>query len=171
MLMIFLYSRVKSSIRPAVTLIIRKEIQKEIITRSNPFEAKQVARYYEPKTCDGWEKNRVSIMKWCARIKLCQNWEVFYQLIDSTGFVDIVEHSEKDLFWGARREPDGGFYGMNVLGRILMETREIARSRGVEGFKFVPPLQLDNFMLLGKPIKDTFPHKIGPDAKLTIELF
>lgn len=71
------------------------EIQKEIITLSNPFEAKQVARYYEPKTRHGWEKNRVSIMKWCVRIKLCQNWESFFQLLNSTGSINIVEHSEK----------------------------------------------------------------------------
>ncbi|MDM7005950.1 NADAR family protein [Klebsiella michiganensis] len=147
------------------------EIQKEIITLSNPFEAKQVARYYEPKTRDGWEKNRVSIMKWCVRIKLCQNWEVFSQLLNSTGSINIVEHSDKDLFWGARRESDGSFYGMNVLGRILMETREIARVRGEEGFKFIPALQLDKFLLLDEPIKGTSSLKLGPSTGKTMELF
>ncbi|PVY71182.1 NADAR family protein [Pectobacterium versatile] len=137
------------------------EIQKEIITLSNPFEAKQVARYYEPKTREGWEKNRVSIMKWSVRIKLCQNWENFFQLLNSTGSINIVEHSEKDLFWGARRESDGSFYGMNVLGRILMETREIARARGQEGFKFIPALQLDNFLLLGETDQRYFCTKTG----------
>ncbi|WP_413741647.1 NADAR family protein [Sodalis sp. RH15] len=147
------------------------KIQKEIITLSNPFEAKQIARYYEPKTRDGWEKNRVSIMKWCVRVKLCQNWDIFFQLLNSTGVVNIVEHSEKDLFWGARRELDGSFYGMNVLGRILMETRDIARTRGQEGFKLIPALQLDNFLLLDEPIKDTFVHKPGPASGHTMELF
>lgn len=32
------------------------QIQKEIITLGNPFEAKQIARYYEPKTRSGWRK-------------------------------------------------------------------------------------------------------------------
>ncbi|MBU9852442.1 NADAR family protein [Rahnella aceris] len=147
------------------------EIQKEIMTLSNPFEAKQVARYYEPKTRDSWQKNRVSIMKWCVRIKLCQNWDNFYQLLDSTGVFKIVEHSEKDLFWGARRESDGTFYGMNVLGRILMETRDIARTHGQEYFKLIPALRLDNFLLLGEPIKDTFMYKPRPASGHTLELF
>ena len=147
------------------------EIQREIITFSNPFEAKQVARYYEAKTRDGWEKNRVSIMKWCVRIKLCQNWESFFQLLDSTELNSIVEHSEKDLFWGARRESDGSFYGMNVLGRILMETRDIARARWQEGFNFIPALQLEKFLLLGEPIKGVFAVKLGPGTGQTMDLF
>ncbi|WP_338636133.1 NADAR family protein [Erwinia persicina] len=147
------------------------QIQKEIITLGNPFEAKQVARYYEPKTRSGWEKNRVSIMKWCVRVKLCQNWDVFFQLLDSTGVSNIVEHSEKDLFWGARREPDGNFYGMNVLGRILMETRDIARARGKYGFKFIPALRLEKFLLLDEPIKGVFANKPDPTPGHTMELF
>lgn len=147
------------------------DIQKEIITLSNPYEAKQIARFYVSKTRDGWEKNRVSIMKWCVRVKLCQNWENFFHLLDSTGNFSIVEHSEKDLFWGARRESDGGFYGMNVLGRILMETRDIARNRGQEGFRYVPALQLDRFMLLNEPIRNIFAQNLGPISGHTMQLF
>lgn len=60
---------------------------------------------------------------------------------------------------------------MNVLGRILMETRDIARARGQDGFKFIPPLQLDKFLLLDEQIKGTSALKLGPSTGQTMELF
>ena len=130
------------------------DIQKAIITQGNPYEAKQTARSFESKTRTGWEKNRVSIMKWCVCVKLCQNWESFFELLNSTGEHDIVEHSEKDQFWGASKDSEGNFYGMNVLGRILMDARDIARKKGRASFATIPPLPLDRFLLLGENIRD-----------------
>lgn len=138
------------------------DIQKAIITQGNPYEAKQTARSFKDKTRDGWEKNRVSIMKWCVCVKLCQNWETFFALLDSTGNHDIVEHSEKDQFWGASKDPEGNFYGMNVLGRILMDAREVARKRGADGFTTIPPLPLVSFRLLGEDIREVIATK--PEA-------
>ncbi len=93
-------------------------------------------------------------MKWCVCVKLCQNWETFFALLDSTGEHDIVEHSEKDQFWGASKDSEGNFYGMNVLGRILMDVRDVARKRGPTGFASIPPLPLEKFLLLGDHIRD-----------------
>ena len=146
------------------------DIQKAIITQGNPYEAKQTARSFESKTRNGWERNRVSIMKWCVCVKLCQNWDTFFALLDSTGDYDIVEHSEKDQFWGASKDPEGNFYGMNVLGRILMDARGMARKKGMKGFATIPPLRLDNFLLLGENIRDVTyvipPPKTGQSLSL-----
>jgi len=146
------------------------DIQKAIITQGNPYEAKQTARSFEDKTRDGWKKNRVSIMKWCVCVKLCQNWDAFYTLLDSTGDHYIVEHSEKDPFWGASKDPDGNFYGINVLGRILMEAREVARANGFSGFTSIPPLPLDNFRLLGEDIREVTATKpeVGKGQSLAL---
>lgn len=147
------------------------DIQKAIITQGNPFEAKQTARYFESKTRTGWEKNRVSIMKWCVCVKLCQNWESFFALLDSTGEHDIVEHSEKDQFWGASKDSEGNFYGMNVLGRILMDARDVARRKGRAGFATIPPLSLDKFLLLGDQIRDVTFTPPPVDSGQSLSLF
>ncbi|MEX9234779.1 NADAR family protein [Citrobacter cronae] len=147
------------------------EIQKAIITQGNPYEAKQTARSFEAKTRSGWEKNRVSIMKWCVCVKLCQNWETFFALLDSTGEHDIVEHSEKDQFWGASKDSEGNFYGMNVLGRILMDARGMARKKGMKGFTTIPPLHLDNFLLLGEKIRDVTYVTPQPKTGQSLSLF
>ncbi|WP_213132736.1 NADAR family protein [Citrobacter sp. FP75] len=147
------------------------EIQKAIITQGNPYEAKQTARSFEAKTRSGWEKNRVSIMKWCVCVKLCQNWDTFFALLDSTGDYDIVEHSEKDQFWGASKDSEGNFYGMNVLGRILMDARGMARKKGMKGFTTIPPLHLDNFLLLGEKIRDVTYVTPQPKTGQSLSLF
>lgn len=147
------------------------DIQKAIITQGNPFEAKQTARSFESKTRNGWERNRVSIMKWCVCVKLCQNWDTFFALLDSTGDYDIVEHSEKDQFWGASKDSEGNFYGMNVLGRILMDVREVSRRKGANGFTTIPPLALDNFLLLGEKIRDVTFAIPSPGTGQNLSLF
>ena len=147
------------------------DIQKAIITQGNPYEAKQTARSFESKTRAGWDKNRVSIMKWCVCVKLCQNWDTFFALLDSTGDHFIVEHSEKDQFWGASKDPEGNYYGMNVLGRILMEVRGVARKKGADGFATIPSLSLDKFFLLGERIKDVTFVEPTPGAGQSLSLF
>ncbi len=147
------------------------DVQKAILTQGNPYEAKQISRKFDAKTRRGWDKNRISIMKWCVCVKLCQNWENFYKLLNCTGDSFIVEHSDKDLFWGARKEPDGNFYGINVLGRILMETRESAKLRGPSGFALIPPLPLENFKLLGEDIREVTVTKPTTDIGHTLTLF
>jgi N-glycosidase YbiA len=51
--------------------------------------------------------------------------EELRQLLLSTGDAKIVEHTERDDYWG-----DGGGSGKNMLGRILMEVRERLRNSG-----------------------------------------
>ena len=130
-------------------------IQREIINETNPMYAKRLARKYILYTRDNWETNRISIMKWCVAVKLCQNWDSFSNLLLSTYPNHIVEYSEKDLFWGASRDSldKNLLIGQNVLGRILMQMRELIKDKGYSAFEKIYPLPVENFTLLGKPIQ------------------
>lgn len=130
------------------------EIQREIILETNPMYAKRLARKYISYTRDNWDKNRISIMKWCIAVKLCQNWETFSKLLLNTYPNYIIEYSEKDVFWGARYQDLNKDYliGENVLGRILMQMRDLVNENDVSLFEKIYPLKIDNFSLLGEPI-------------------
>ncbi|HBJ0568390.1 TPA: NADAR family protein [Escherichia coli] len=127
-------------------------IQHEILTQSNPMVAKRISRKHDKYTRLEWDKNRISIMKWVVFVKLCQNWDSFFYLLDSTENKNIVEHSEKDSFWGGKINGDR-FSGVNALGRILMFTRDSARSKGKNAFLVIQPPNLTTFDLLGEPIR------------------
>lgn len=43
--------------------------------------------------------------------------------------------------------------GENVLGRLLMELREVLKNDVDEKLRFVPPLGIPNFTLYGEPIE------------------
>lgn len=128
------------------------EIQEKILYESNPMAAKRIARQYNNKTRDNWGVNRVSIMKWAVFVKLCQNWDNFYYLLKSTETKNIVEHSEKDMFWGAKLKDDH-YYGENALGRILMFTREHARKFENTQILRIAPLKIQDFKLLSQDIR------------------
>lgn len=143
-------------------------LQLEILSESNPMIAKKIAKRNINHTRQGWDSNRISIMKWVVFSKLCQNWDLFYLLLDSTGDNFIVEHSEKDLFWGARKKNDS-FYGVNALGRILMFTRNIARTNGRSSFLAIQPLKIPQFDLLGAKISPVL--SADKPSPLTAQLF
>ena len=70
-----------------------------------------------------WESVKVSVMREAIRAKFTQHEELRERLL-ATGEAKIVEHTERDAYWG-----DGGDgSGKNMLGRILMEIREELRS-------------------------------------------
>ena len=90
-------------------------------------------------------------MRWCSPVKLAQNFQAFRELLLATGDLNIVEDSRKDDFWGA--VPDGDLLvGSNVLGRLLMELRELVKSSPPDELRNVPPLDIENFALLGELI-------------------
>ncbi|MGC8641784.1 MAG: NADAR family protein [Isosphaeraceae bacterium] len=69
-----------------------------------------------------WEKVKDGVMRKAVLAKFTQHAELRAMLL-GTGDAVIVEHTEKDLYWG-----DGGNgSGRNMLGRILMEVRERLR--------------------------------------------
>ena len=110
----------------------RPDLQRLIIQQRSPMTAKMKSKRHRPDTRPDWSKSRVGVMRWCLRVKLAQNWETFSLLLLSTGYRPIVEESSKDDFWGAKRGDDETLVGMNVLGRLLMELREVLRGPEAE---------------------------------------
>lgn len=131
------------------------EIQNKILCEKNPMYAKRIARKYLSYTRENWDVNRISIMKWCVAVKLCQNWDSFSKLLISTYPNNIIEYSKNDLFWGASfiNSDRKILVGKNVLGRILMQLRKLIIEEGYSYFESIHPLRLNNFNLLGKPIE------------------
>lgn len=124
------------------------EIQMEIINQTSPMTAKMISKKYKEYIRNDWENIKVPIMKWSLRIKLCQNINTFGKLLLETKDLSIVEESKKDKFWGATKI-NNSYKGANVLGRLLMELRELFKQYH---FDTVSPLSLDNFCLNGKEI-------------------
>ncbi|RJP48784.1 MAG: NADAR family protein [Anaerolineaceae bacterium] len=77
----------------------------------------------------GWSKNKVGRMKAVVLAKFTQH-EDLRQLLVATGNEELVEVGSSDTllnrFWG-KVEHRGQLEGMNMLGTILMETRDQLR--------------------------------------------
>jgi type I restriction enzyme, S subunit len=137
----------------------RPEVQTLIIEQTSPMTAKMKGKPHRHDSRPDWDQVRIKIMRWCLRVKLAQNWRKFSALLLETGDRPIVEESRKDDFWGAKANVDGRtLVGMNVLGRLLMELRELVRLEGRESLVHVKPLTIPNFLLGGRPIGDVESH-------------
>lgn len=130
------------------------DLQREIIGQHSPMTAKMKSKPHRANSRADWDDVRFKVMRWSLRVKLAQNHESFGGLLLSTGNGPIVELSRKDVYWGAKASglDDNELIGMNVLGRLLMELRELLRRDGEGRLKTVSPLNIPNFLLLGKPI-------------------
>ncbi|MFL1916927.1 NADAR family protein [Plesiomonas shigelloides] len=132
----------------------RKDIQREIVNQSNPMYAKRISRKYTDYTRSEWDRERIAIMKWCICVKLCLNWDKFSTLLISTGDNPIVEYSDKDQFWGAKSIGNHSFRGVNALGRILMQVRDVCKTENaVNKFLVIPPPKIDDFLFLGEQVQ------------------
>lgn len=132
----------------------RPDVQALIIDEKSPMTAKMKSKPFRSDTRGDWDTVRVEIMKWCLRVKLAQNMEKFGSLLLATGEHPIVEKNiRKQDFWSAKEMPDGSLVGQNVLGRLLMEVRERFKNGRRDSFTIVEPLNLEDFDLLGAPIK------------------
>lgn len=130
-------------------------IQGEILAASNAWLAKRAAQVHAQESRSDWRRVRVAIMRWCLKLKLGHSPTRFGALLDRTGVVPIVERSSRDTFWGAVAQPDGRLVGANVLGRLLMELRELCRRDGAMAFHSVPAPDGLDLHMLGAPILTT----------------
>jgi type I restriction enzyme S subunit len=128
----------------------RPELQQLIIIQRSPMAAKLKARRFGASSRADWMDVRVSIMRWCVRVKLAQHWAVFSTVLSSTGSLSIVEESHKDAFWGAKPQGDGTLVGCNVLGRLLEELRDEKPCPSANGR--VSPPSIPDLMLCGEAI-------------------
>lgn len=69
-----------------------------------------------------WESVKVNVMRYAVLSKFWENEDIREKLLD-TGDAVLVEHTDRDSYWG-----DGGNgSGRNMLGRILMEVRTVLK--------------------------------------------
>jgi N-glycosidase YbiA len=103
---------------------VDKAYQQKIRAANSPMLAAQLGRARTQKLRGDWESVKVEIMRQVLLAKFTQH-ENLRQLLLGTGAATLVEHTENDSYWG-----DGGDgRGKNMLGRILMQTREILRAK------------------------------------------
>ena len=130
----------------------RPDVQRIIIEQRSPMTAKMKGKRYLKHTRPDWNKVRVTVMRWCLRVKLAQNWDSFGGLLLSTGDVPIVEDSRRDTFWGAKRT-DGVLVGINTLGRLLMELRCELKEPNRDRLRTIEPIPISDFLLYDKLIR------------------
>jgi ribA/ribD-fused uncharacterized protein len=101
------------------------KVREAIRAVKSPMQAARVGRDRKNRLRRDWDSARVPVMREALHAKFTQHADLRVLLL-STGDATIVEHTERDDFWG-----DGGDgSGRNMLGRLLMDLREELRRDG-----------------------------------------
>lgn len=96
--------------------------ESEVRKAKGPREAADMGRDRQRPLRPDWEKVKDDIMREAVIAKFTQRKDL-KEILLSTGDAILVEHTENDSYWG-----DGGNgTGKNMLGKILMEVREILK--------------------------------------------
>ncbi|SEQ22765.1 NADAR family protein [Nitrosomonas ureae] len=148
-------------------------VQREIIGQHSPMTAKMKSKPHRKNSRSDWNEVRYKVMRWCLRVKLAQNYEEFGRLLLATRNRPIVEQSRNDDYWGAKITDETGetLIGQNVLGRLLMELRELLKADSRGDLKIVPVLSIPDFLFLGNPIGVVTVKKPSREGKLQPALF
>lgn len=99
------------------------EHQNAIRSEKSPMIAARMGRDRKRPLRKDWESVKVAVMRKAVLEKFRQH-DDHRAILIATKDAKLVEHTTNDAFWG-----DGGDgSGKNMLGRILMEVREILRN-------------------------------------------
>jgi len=140
-------------------------LQAAIIAERSPMAAKMRGKPFRDQSRADWGDIRVSVMRWCIRVKLLQNFARFSIALLGTGDGPIVEESRRDRFWGAVPAGPDRLEGQNILGRLLMELREEVRARSELGGPLkLPAPDVGSFLLLGEAIGEITEADAGSNA-------
>jgi len=156
------------------------DIQRQIIDQKSPMAAKMISRKQSRLTRSDWESEingnqvRVMVMKWCLELKLVDHMDRFGKTFieASDRGLYIVEHSERDGFWGAKKVNDETLNGQNVLGKLLMELwdeYEIKVRKPNKSPMTIPPVAINDFHLFGNPIREHTQKTEEPSEQLTMD--
>lgn len=97
--------------------------EEEVRLAKGPGEAAALGRSRSLPLRPDWERVKDDVMREVLYHKFTQHKDIQQELL-STQDATLVEHTYKDAYWG-----DGGNgRGKNMLGKILMETRERIRA-------------------------------------------
>ena len=96
--------------------------EERIRIAKSPGKAKQLGRTRSVPLRPDWETVKDDIMREAVLAKFRAYYDLKKRLLD-TGNDKLVEKAPKDYYWGCGKDGTG----KNMLGKILMETREILR--------------------------------------------
>ncbi|MDD2402722.1 MAG: NADAR family protein [Clostridia bacterium] len=103
-------------------------IQQKIREISSPMEIAKIGRDSKNPLRSDWESVKDDIMRVAVWNKFSQNEDIS-EILLSTGDNKIVEKTSDDYYWGCGTKGSG----KNMLGIILMETREKLRQNKLDG--------------------------------------
>lgn len=98
------------------------EHEERIRVSRTPKEAKALGQTRKLQLRSDWEDVKVDLMRSALLAKFTTHTDLHDALLD-TGNEEIVENAPTDYFWGCGQL--GG--GKNMLGKLLMETRQSFR--------------------------------------------
>jgi len=112
------------------------EIAEKIMSTSSPQLMKKLGRRVHNFSQSEWDKHKYEIVKSACLAKFYQNPALAKSLM-ATGNCTIVEASPFDTIWGIGFSRSTAlntqkYWGQNLLGKILMEIREILRNDSTE---------------------------------------
>lgn len=109
-----------------------KLMAEAILNEPDPAKNKMQGNFMQKYHADEWEKKKIGIMRIATYQKYHQNEALFSKLM-ATGDKKIIEASPS-RFWGigidindSKASIEGFWRGKNMLGNIIMDTREILR--------------------------------------------
>ncbi|KAL4399337.1 hypothetical protein ACI68E_003714 [Malassezia pachydermatis] len=106
----------------------RPDLASKVRKASTPIEAIHVARMNSQYVRPDWIKGgvNVSTMRMVLLTKFMQHTDLRQALLE-TGDAEIVHASPNDAFWGSAAPVEAVGRGRNMLGRTIMQTRELLR--------------------------------------------
>lgn len=102
---------------------IGNKYEEEVRMSSTPMEAANMGRDRSKPLRKDWEEVKDDIMRKAVLEKFKENNDA-KKILLSTGDEEIIEKTTKDYYWGCGEDGTG----KNMLGKILMETRDILRN-------------------------------------------
>jgi len=101
-------------------IIVESLIDKNNLKRFNGILSKN-----KNKIFSGWECIKADVMRWVLKGKLVCNYLKFGELLLKSGNKEIVIVKRFDEFWGVKDNGNGIYEGENMLGKLLMELRDV----------------------------------------------
>jgi len=128
-------------------LFDNEDIHEQILQTDNPGKVKKLGRQVTGFDIDVWKKHRKEIVRIGNIHKFNQNKELGEYLLNTNNRI-IVEASPRDRIWGIGLSKNNDkiknihtWRGLNLLGFVLMETRDFFTEHGFfeNDFNFNPP--------------------------------
>lgn len=98
------------------------EYEEQVRLLKTPMEAANMGRDRSKPLRSDWEEVKDDVMRRAVFEKFKANIEI-KEILLSTGEEEIIEKTSSDFYWGCGEDGTG----LNMLGIILMETRDILR--------------------------------------------